>query len=300
MEHRNHERHLNDEEVLDDEDMQQEQEDQYDEDVFSLEEDLIRERRKQWIQYILVATLAALVVAAALYGSIVWTNSRLEREKNSIQPVTPIDNAIGGTAAPDAIPSASAIPKPVNAWPSDAFPGIPVLESEAYETRSGSGYADVIVPSSTAKAFDAYIAKLAEAGAAIFVRTPRLSVVNLDGVEIHLVTSNQENRVSLYDEPRYDWADPTYSAFVLPQTGKLVSVEDGVGAGSRILTYRDATTVDALEYVNALESAGWTLSGAFEPSNNIVSAVYKKNNVQITVDYFSTGDNYKVKLDYLG
>ncbi|MEF9895363.1 MAG: hypothetical protein RR843_06260, partial [Clostridia bacterium] len=218
MEHRNHERHLNDEEVLDDEDMQDEQEDQYDEDVFSLEEDLIRERRKQWIQYIVVATLAALVVAAALYGSIVWTNSRLEREKNSIQPVTPIDNAIngaapdalpsasaipnaiGGTAAPDAIPSASAIPKPVNAWPADAFPDVPVLESEAYETRSGSGYADVIVPSSTAKAFDAYIAKLAEAGAAIFVRTPRLSVVNLDGVEIHLVTSNQENRVSLYDE----------------------------------------------------------------------------------------------------
>ena len=53
---------------------------EYDEDVFSLEEDLRREHMKQWVQYLVVAACAALVVGVALYGSIVLTPRRLDAQ----------------------------------------------------------------------------------------------------------------------------------------------------------------------------------------------------------------------------
>ena len=58
-------------ELQEDEDQQEEEdsayEEEYDEDVFSLEEDLRREHRKQWTQYLVFAICAAVVVGLAIY-----------------------------------------------------------------------------------------------------------------------------------------------------------------------------------------------------------------------------------------
>ncbi len=265
----------------------------YDEDVFSLEEDLTREKRKQWIQYIVVAAFAVAVIALALYGSIVLTNRRVEEAKTAA-PVTEVQSPEGETEEP----AQTAQPVNTDFWPETLFPSVPVLESAAYNTKTGANYADVEVPSATANHFDSYIQQLVDAGAATYVRTSRLSVLMFDGVEIHLVNSNQDKRVTLAKEDACTFADGSYSAFPLPETGRLVSVKDGVSPLGRVLTYRGATTLDALQYAGSLAADGWTLSGSLEPSNNIFSAVYKKNNLEITVDYFASSDNYLVKLDF--
>ena len=211
--------------------------------------------------------------------------------------VTPAGTPLPGQAGEPGAPQTTVAP--VDYWPSALFPGVPVLQSAAYETTVRDGYAQVAVPSETAKGFDQYIATLVDAGAAVYVRTTRLSVLVLDGVEVHLVDNNLESKVVLCGESPIGWNDEGYAAFPLPETGNLVSVEEGVGAGSRVLTYRQATTLDALAYTSQLMDAGWTISGSLEPANNIFTAALKKNNLQITVDYFSTGDNYLVRLDFL-
>ena len=262
----------------------------YDEDVFSLEEDLAREHRKQWTQYLVVAICAVAVIALAFYGSIVLTKNRLANEENIKK--TQIETQPDATA----LPGATVEPVEVNFWPSEYFPEIPVLDSAAYETEADAGYAQIKVPSATARNFDAYITELTEQGAAVYARTSRLSVLVLDGVEIHLITSNQGNRVVLCKEPAYGWSDTTYAAFPIPEKGRLISVKE---AGlTRELTYRGATTLDALTYAASLVEQGWALSGSLEPTNNIFLGAYQKNNLQITVDYFSTGDNYVVKLEF--
>lgn len=60
----------------------------------------------------------------------------------------------------------------------------------------------------------------------------------LNEVEIHLVDNNLESKVVLCAEPQIGWDDQDYDAFPLPEAGKLVSVEEGVAAASRVLTYR--------------------------------------------------------------
>ncbi|MEA4898311.1 hypothetical protein ACH6CV_11520 [Bacillota bacterium Meth-B3] len=266
----------------------------YDEDVFSLDEDLAREKRRQWIQYLVVAFGAAVVVSLALYGSIVLTNNRLaQRQSAQVEPAVP-----EGGEQPGRQPGGPS-PASTDFWPSELFPTIPVLESAAYDTRTEPGYAEIKVPSQTAKGFDDYIAGLTDKGASVYTRTPRLSVLMFEGVEVHLIASNQGNRVVLANEPAQSWSEPSYSAFPLPAAGRMVSVKDGVSSLSRVLTYRGATTLDALEYAGNLTADGWTISGSLEPTNNIFMAVYKKNNLQITIDYFSSGDNYQVRLDYL-
>lgn len=279
-----------------DEDSAYDEDEEYDEDVFSLEEDLRREHRKQWVQYLVFAVCAAIVVGLALYGSIVLTHSRLEAQRG-IEVVNPAGTPLPGQTGKPGTPQATAAP--VDYWPSALFPGVPVLQSAAYETTVKDGYAQVAVPSETAKGFDQYIADLVDAGAAVYVRTTRLSVLVLDGVEIHLVDNNLESKVVLCGESAIGWNDEGYAAFPLPDSGNLISVEEGVGAGSRVLTYRLATTLDALAYTSQLMDEGWTISGSLEPTNNIFTTALKKNNLQITVDYFSTGDNYLVRLDFL-
>lgn len=265
---------------------------EYDDDVFSLEEDLAREHRKQKVQYYVVAICALLVVALAVYGSIMLTQRRLAEEVVRSAAVEPIDEGQAGLIDP----VATADPVDTDFWPAEFFPNMPVLESEAYNTtKADAGYADIEVPSSTTRNFDAYITQLTDAGAAVYARTPRLSVLMLDGVEIHLITSNQGNHVVFCKEPAYGWDDATYSAFPLPTTGRLVSVRESGTA--RELTYRDAATLDALAYANSLVQEGWVISGSLEPSNNIFTAVYKKDSHQITIDYFASSDNYTIKLE---
>ncbi len=274
-------------------------EEDYDEDVFSLEEDLLREQKKQWVQYLIFAICSAVVVALAVYGSIQLTHRRLEAQQGiQVQPMP--GGAVsqpGASSAPGGVLVAT--PAPVNYWPSALFPEVPVLEAEAYETSVEDGYARIQVPSQTTERYDQYIEALVEAGAQVYVRTTRLSVLALEGVEIHLVDNNLESKVVLCNEPQIGWNDGDYNAFPLPETGKLVSVEEGVAAASRVLTYRLASSTDALAYTSALLEAGWTVSGSLEPTNNIFSAAFRKNNLQITVDYFSGGDDYQIRLDYL-
>lgn len=290
-------------ELQEDEDQQEEEdsayEEEYDEDVFSLEEDLRREHRKQWTQYLVFAICAAVVVGLAIYGSIQLTHRRLESQQGiQVQPMPGAASPQPGvTGGPGGLLTAT--PAPVNYWPSALFSGVPVLESAAYETTVEDGYAQVEVPSETTRSFSQYIETLVEEGAQIYVRTTRLSVLALNEVEIHLVDNNLESKVVLCAEPQIGWDDQDYDAFPLPEAGKLVSVEEGVAAASRVLTYRLASSTDALAYTSALMEAGWTISGSLEPTNNIFSAVFKKNNLQITVDYFSSGDDYRVRLDYL-
>ncbi|MEA5069129.1 MAG: hypothetical protein VB067_09095, partial [Christensenellaceae bacterium] len=135
----------------------------YDEDVFSLDEDLAREKRRQWIQYLVVAFGAAVVVSLALYGSIVLTNNRLaQRQSAQVEPAVP-----EGGEQPGRQPGGPS-PASTDFWPSELFPTIPVLESAAYDTRTEPGYAEIKVPSQTAKGFDDYIAGLTDKGASVY------------------------------------------------------------------------------------------------------------------------------------
>jgi hypothetical protein len=93
-------------------------------------------------------------------------------------------------------------------------------------------------------------------------------VLLLNNVEIHLINTNLESAVVLCDEPSLSWNDPAYSAFVLPADGTLVRVSEGLGADSRVLTYRRAFITDALNYVTKLMQAGWSIQGSLEPVNN--------------------------------
>ena len=274
-------------------------ENEYDDDVFSLEEDLMREHRKQWIQYIVVAVCAVCLIGLALYGSIVLTQRRMATQpaKPEQGPVVQLPG-VTATTEPGTVPEINT--PDVDYWPSDAFPGIPAIESQAFDTRESDGFASIKVPSATARNFSGYIDSLTERGAAVYVRTNRLTVLTYEGVEIHLITGNADGTIELCRESAYAWNDANYTAFPLPESGRLISVEDGTGGGSRVLTYRDATTLEALRYTNALIDEGWTISGSLEPTNNTFTAVYKKNNLQITIDYFMTGSSYQIRLDYLG
>ena len=174
-------------ELQEDEDQQEEEdsayEEEYDEDVFSLEEDLRREHRKQWTQYLVFAICAAVVVGLAIYGSIQLCSAAWNQQGNTGTaharrgyPQPGVTGGPGGLLA--------ATPAPVNYWPSALFPGVPVLESAAYETTVEDGYAQVEVPSETTRSFSQYIETLVEEGAQIYVRTTRLSVLALNEVEI--------------------------------------------------------------------------------------------------------------------
>ena len=119
-------------------------------------------------------------------------------------------------------------------------------------------------------------------------------------MEIHLVASGSTTAVVLCGEKAQDWNDPEYAAFPLPAAGALVTVEEGVGARSRVLTYRGASSTDAQEYLGRLAADEWTISEPLSVKDQTFSAVYKKSGQQITVDYFSSSDNFQVKLAFLG
>lgn len=267
------------------------QEADYEEDVFSLDEDLAHERKKQLISYFVVSACAVALVALSLYGAVTLTRQRIEDQKHRADLVKTVV-----VADPEQPP---VLAKDTNFWPASAFPEVPPMDAPAYDTETSDGHAVINLPAAASDGFAAYLTALTEKGAALYVQTSKLSVADLNGVEIHLIASNLKTQIVLCDEPAFTFSESGYQAFPLPESGKLVTVAPGVGANSRILTYRNASVTDALAYTGALAQAGWTLNGTLEPDNQVFQAVYKKNNLQIAVDYFTSGDAYQVRLDFL-
>ncbi|MDO4549611.1 MAG: hypothetical protein Q4D04_16095, partial [Clostridia bacterium] len=275
---------------------EEEYDEEYDE-IFSIEEDLRREQRRQFIQYICVATGAVAVIALVLFASVMLTRNRLEQQENA---------RIIAAAAIEAqqqiqqqLPETAIVPTTLTTWPESQFPQIPVFDSPAYETTLSDGYARIVIPSSATEGYESYLQTLAQLGAKVYINTDRLSVLDLDGVEIHLVTANQQNRIVLCDEEAIQYNDVDYRAFDLPTSFKLVSAKADSAMG-RILTYRNVSVNQALEYTTSLITQyGWSLSGNLDMSESRFYAVYVKNNLRMTVDYFSSGDNFTIKLDFV-
>jgi hypothetical protein len=256
-------------------------------DVFTLEGDAETEKRQHLIQYALVSGFAILVVALALWGSMWLTSSRISQ-----QALAP---AVAGTAEP----AAPAEPG-TDAWPSAQFPDIPVYEASGYSTRLYGSRAEIGIPPLSVSGFDAYADRLADDGAQIFVRSKSLTIMSYKNVEIHLISSGSTTSVVLCGESPLQWNEPEYAAFPLPGAGTLVMAEEGVGARSRVLTYRNASSTDAQMYLARLAANDWAISEPLDLKDQTFSAVYKKANQQITVDYFSATDNFQIKLAFLG
>lgn len=255
------------------------------EDVFSLDDDAAAEKKKQMMQYILVCAFAVVVIALALWASIWLTNMRMSKEA----PAQPEPSGALTTAAPTR-----------NYWPADQFPEVPKYESASYDTRVvNNGKAVIEIPALAVSGYGDYASKLADMGAKVYVSTKKLVVLSYEGVEIHLVSSGSTTAIELCGEAEIDFGEADYEAFPLPSQGKLVSVEEGTGAGSRVLTYRDASSTSAQEYCSALIKDGWKISGTLEPEYNMFAATYQKGSMQITVDYFQAGNDYKVRLDFI-
>ena len=258
-----------------------------DEDVFTLDNDGSEEKRRHLIQYSLVCGFAVVVIALGLWGSMWLTQSRVEEQKAAPPPEATV------------APQESTEPN-LDVWPSEQFPDIPVYEASGYNTRSFGDRVEVDIPPLSVSGFDAYAAQLADGGARIFVQSKTLTVLSYKEVEIHLISSGSTTSVVLCGEPAEPWSDPDYAAFPMPDAGKLVSVEEGVGARSRVLTYRNASSADAQQYLGRLTADGWTITEPLVLKDQTFSAVLKKSGQQITVDYFSTSDNFQVKLAFLG
>jgi hypothetical protein len=257
------------------------------EDVFTLENDAAEEKRRHVIQYALVSGFAVIVIALALWGSMWLANSRVEQKAAEKVPDATVAPAVSTEPSFDT-------------WPSDMFPDIPVYEASGYDTRLYGDRAEIGIPPMSVNGFDDYAEKLANDGARVFVRSKPLTVLSYKGVEIHLIASGSTTAVALCGEKAQPWDDPDYTTFPLPAAGTLVSVENGVGARSRVLTYRGASSTDAQEYLGRLAADEWTISDPLSLKDQTFSAVYKKAGQQITVDYFSSSDNFQVKLAFLG
>ena len=258
----------------------------YDDDIFTLQADEAAEHRKHVIQYALVSTFAVLVIALALYASY-WLTQRRIAYQSEISTGQEAQAGDGQTE------------QDANYWPSQQFPDVPQLASNSYRTQINGDYAEVYVPQEAADGFSDYIEQLVDAGAQIFVQTQQLSVLNYGQTEIHIISNGVKNAVELCAESKFMWDGAGYEAFLLPASGRLARVDNGTGEASRVLTYRGASVNDALDYCAELAANDWVIVGGLRPDENIFLATYKKGDMQITVDYFSSGENYRVKLDFL-
>lgn len=258
---------------------------EYDDDIFTLQEDEAGKRRSHTVQYTVISIFAVLVIAGAYVLGWWLTNERVAYQSN----IT-VDNPTeqGGTT------------EYINAWPSEQFPSIPVLDAIEYKTNVSEYHAEINVPQMAAtNGYEAYTDKLADDGAQVYVRTPRLTVMNYRGTEIHLLSGTGKIAVELCNEPKIVWNEPEYAQFLLPTTGQLVHQEPGTGVGSRWLTYRQWSANDSIQYVSNLVAQGWEIVGTLEPQDHVFACVFKKDNLQITVDYFSGSSNARIKLDFI-
>lgn len=272
----------------------------FDDDIFTLKEDEAGKRRAHVLQYVLISTFAVAVLAVALYMSFYLTNDRLAyqhkivTENRSQQPGQP-----DASASPDYDP---------NYWPEAQFPELPKIEASAYDTRVDAereGKVEINVPMSAAAKFSEYAAQLADGGGKIYIQTQRLTVVAYKGMELHLLYGGGKNAVVVCKEPRIDFNEANYNQFPRPKAGTLVDVSEGTGESSRVLTYRLASSADAIAYCTELMAAGWAMIGSLEPQDGIFACSFRKegaegqSGLQISVDYFSGGDNYRVRFDFL-
>ncbi len=272
----------------------------YDDDIFTLKEDEAGKRRAHVLQYVLISTFAVLVLAVALYMAFYLTNDRLAyqskivtdtRAQNADQP--------GATEAPARDP---------NYWPEEQFPELPKLDATAYDTRvdeGREGKVEINVPMSAASKFGEYADRLADDGGKVYIQTARLTVLEYQGMELHLLYGGGKNAMVVCKEPRVDFNEANYNQFPRPKVGTLVEVSEGTGESSRVLTYRLASSADAIAYCTELMASGWTMNGSLEPQDGIFACSFRKEaaegeaGLQISVDYFSGGDNYRVRFDFL-
>ncbi len=273
---------------------------EYDDDIFTLKEDEAGKRRAHVLQYVLISTFAVLVLAVALYMSFYLTNDRLEFQNKIV-----MEQNTQPEAEPDATQQPDYDP---NFWPKEQFPDLPEVAATAYDTRldgSHEGKAEVNVPMSAAAKFGDYAEQLADDGGQIFIKTQRLSVVAYKGMEVHLLYGGGKNAVVICKESRVDFNEANYNQFPRPKAGTLVEVSEGTGEGSRILTYRLVSPADAITYCSDLMTAGWTMNGSLEPKDHIFACSFRKEGaegeagLQISVDYFSGGDNFRIRFDFL-
>ncbi len=259
---------------------------EYDDDIFTLKEDELHKRRGHMIQYALVSLFAVLVIGVALYMSYWLTQRRIEDQSQIVQ-----EDQVNTTEEQGVL----------KAWPSAQFPSVPVLESSVYETHMNpeGTHAEIRVPPAVSAKFAQYAEDLANDGAQVYIKSDTLIVLSHRDVEIHLVKRPNKDAIELCAEPRATWNEPEYAAFPLPNAGDLVNWEKGTGEKSRWLTYRQMSASDAISYVSELAQSDWILVGTLEPVDHIFSCSFKKDNMQIAVDYFATTDNCRLKLDIL-
>ena len=267
-------------------------------DLFSLQEDDVARRRAHVLQYTLISVFAVLLLSAALYMSFWLTQDRLKYEQSIVK-----EPPIG-----DPGPTTALEPVDANYWPGTLFPDLPKIEASVYDTRIDPLHpakAEVDVPMAAAARFADYANTLADDGASIFVKTQRMIVVAYKGMELHLLYGSTRNAAVICAEPEISFTDPSYSAFPMPQAGKLVDVSEVTGEGGRVLTYRLASSADVLGYCAELITSGWTVSGTLEPVDQIFATSFKKEGaegqpgMQISVDYFSGSDNYRIRFGFI-
>ena len=259
----------------------------YDEDVFTLKEDEAGKRRSHTIQYTLLSVFAVVVIAGAFFAGFKLTQSRIEYQTLAEQEEQELPN-------PNALDLATAD------WPKAEFPNVPVLSANEYKTTSDDGRAEINIPMAATAGFESYTEQLADGGAHIYVQTPRLTVLNYRGIEIHLISGSGKNAVVLCNEPRIDWNDPAYSAFPILKKGNLIKQMEGTGEGSRVLTYRLVSAHDMIEYISTLTSNGWTIVGSLDPQDYVFNCSFTKDDMKITIDYFSSNkDDCIVKFDFV-
>ncbi|MGI6172609.1 MAG: hypothetical protein ACOYI8_01775 [Christensenellales bacterium] len=259
---------------------------EYDEDIFTLEEDLEEAERRRKIRHAVLSVLALVMVTVALVLSVYLTKSRVARQ--AVEKETLLVRQEAERKALD-----------VNYWPEEQFPNMPVFTAPEYKTTQENGKADIVVASTAAAGFSEYKAELLEGGAQLLIDTTKLTVLLYDDVEVHLVNETSGTRVVFCGESGIVWDGEGYEGFPLME-GRLVSVAEGVSAGSRVLTYRAASVADALDFVNELVVKGWVAVHELSVVDNRFLVSLKLDNRQITVDYFQSGDNFTVRLEYLG
>ena len=271
---------------------------QYDDDIFTLKEDEDARRRAHLVQYVLICAFAVMVLGVALYMSFYLTNSRLVYQAGIAKEAE--------ITADDDMPTQT--DKDPNYWPADIFPQVPQIESSIYDTRidpDRAGKVEVNMTMQAASKFETYAEKLADSGGRIFVKTPRMTVVAYQDVEIHLLYGSTKNAAVLCNEPTVDFDATGYEAFPLPTTGRLVEVLDGTGEASRVLTYRLASSTDALNYCAQLTASGWFINGALEMQDQVFACSLRKEGaegrpgMQVSIDYFSGSDNYRIRFDFI-
>ncbi|MGI6174009.1 MAG: hypothetical protein ACOYI8_08970 [Christensenellales bacterium] len=194
-------------------------------------------------------------------------------------------------------------------WPS-TLTGVPVFEADSYESWVATDHVIVYLPKGADAGFPDYVKALTDAGAALYVQNELLTVLSLGEMEIQLMPDPEEPSITFFAEPAYDYKEdiemyPELEEYPMPDTGRLVSLEGIFNYGEEdedvpetmemaILTVRNASISDALDYCEKLTMAGWVQQGDAVPEGNALYAEFVKASRTIVVDYFMNGSDYMI------